>query len=258
MSGFCLICPHHGEKGSCKFENTQCSSTDGLIVEHRTIPARQVISTITKKGQMAYIKSGWAYSFRIMPDGERHLGGLYTGGDMLCWPTFFNRDFDCNARAITQLSICLVDLETFTQRVREQDKFFDYFQKMMQRHIWHISTKAYDLACLSAEERLCRTFLWASISLYGEIRNYIEPIPVTQEILADLIGTSKIHVNRLLSKLRQDDVCHLSHGYLSILNWEKLICTANVSAAELEEWMKILAPLPDIPKLEQAKEQAVQ
>lgn len=249
MSGFCQICPHHGGPEDCKY--VPSADESDLIAGHHELPARQVVSTFLKPGQMVHIRHGWAYSFRMMPNGERQLGGLYSDGDILCWPNIFSNRTGCSSRAITKLSVCIINVDNFTARIRGNGRYFQFFQRLMERQFMALTDRTFDLCHRNAEERLCRLLLKACLSLCGKIGNYMEPIPITQEILADLIGVSKIHVNRLLSSLRQRNVCHVSHGYLSILDWERLQETANVTNAELEEWSAILAPANHLPPIQQ-------
>lgn|GEM_PF-1632505 len=250
MSGFCQICPYHGGPESCKFEPSE--NDTHLIAGHSEIPARQVVSTVLKPGQMVHIRHGWAYSYRMLPNGERQLGGVYTDGDILCWPNIFSARTGCSSRAITKLSICVINVEEFNKRVRGNGRYFEFFQKLLERQFLSLTDRTFDLCHRTAEERLCRLLLKACLSLCGKIGNYMEPIPITQEILADLIGVSKVHVNRLLSDLRQRNVCHVSHGYLSILDWELLQEAANVTKAELEEWADILIPPGQLPPIQNA------
>lgn len=242
MSGFCQICPNHGGPDNCKYDSRDDEDESSLIVGHHEIAPRQVVSTILKPAQMVHIRRGWAYSYRVMPNGERQLGGIYSDGDILCWPNVFSSRSGCSSRAITKLDICVINIDSFTKRVRGDGRFFQFFQRLLERQFLALTDRTFDLCHRSAEQRLCRILIKACLSLCGKIGNYMEPIPITQEILADLIGATKIHVNRLLSSLRQRNVCHVSHGYLSILDWERLIETAEVTQAELDEWKDLLAP----------------
>lgn len=81
----------------------------------------------------------------------------------------------------------------------------------------------------SAEERLACLLadLYGRLSGIGLVRNMTFDLPVTQEVMANAIGISNVHVNRVLQKLRSSKIIELHHGQLTILDPEKIrhFCT---------------------------------
>jgi CRP-like cAMP-binding protein len=47
-------------------------------------------------------------------------------------------------------------------------------------------------------------------------------LPITQEHMADALGLTPIHVNRMLQKLRKAGILSLEHGVLRILDLERI------------------------------------
>ena len=240
MFGLCQLCPHHARGDPCAFPSKGDYPGRLLDLDQHELEPNQLLNTVAGDTQVAFIREGWAYSFRTSESGERVVGGLYTTGDILGLPLFFARDFHYNARAMSQLKICTISMDEFTRQVRRQDGYFEYFQKEAARLIWMLSNRSYDLTHRSAEERLCRAFILIGLSIFGRPENYHEAIPVTQEVLADMIGTSKVHINRLLVSLKKENICHASHGFMSVFDWDKLMQKGGVSSGDLATWIAVL------------------
>jgi CRP-like cAMP-binding protein len=65
------------------------------------------------------------------------------------------------------------------------------------------------------------------------------PWPISQEIMAEVVGLSAVHVNRILQQMRRDRLIELRAGTMLVLDAERLagvgfvsnLCGADVSAA---------------------------
>ena len=52
-------------------------------------------------------------------------------------------------------------------------------------------------------------------------------MPLTQEVLADALGLSIVHVNRTLQQLRREGLIEARNGYVEILKPEVLVSAAD-------------------------------
>ena len=77
----------------------------------------------------------------------------------------------------------------------------------------------------SAQERLCHFFL--------EMRDRTRaaglaesdglfPLPLTQEVLADALGLSIVHLNRTLQQMKRDGLIRMRSGWLDLLDMHRL------------------------------------
>lgn len=68
---------------------------------------------------------------------------------------------------------------------------------------------------------MCELYLRAQIvglSMPGGLA-----MPLSQQVLADALGMTSVHINRVLKGLRESGAMELSRGSLSILNPAKLV-----------------------------------
>lgn len=64
--------------------------------------------------------------------------------------------------------------------------------------------------------------LYARLEVMGLVKDSAFPLPLTQVQLGETIGTSVVHVNRILKRLRADRLLEHKEGRLVITNWERL------------------------------------
>ncbi|MFC3642338.1 helix-turn-helix domain-containing protein [Aquibium oceanicum] len=64
-------------------------------------------------------------------------------------------------------------------------------------------------------------------------RRQFLPPPLSQAQLAEALGTSVVHINRTLQKLRADGLADHKKGRLYILNWDRLSEVADFDPAYL-------------------------
>jgi CRP-like cAMP-binding protein len=48
------------------------------------------------------------------------------------------------------------------------------------------------------------------------------PLPLTQADLADATGLTSVHVNRMLRRLRNDELCTFRNARVTIHDWDRL------------------------------------
>ena len=67
----------------------------------------------------------------------------------------------------------------------------------------------------------------------GEVKDV--SFPVTQSLIADAVGLTKIHVNRTLRKLKEDGLLSLTHRRLEVPDPGRLAKAAGLSSAALPQ-----------------------
>lgn len=160
------------------------------------------------------VLEGWAAGYRITLDGRRQLTNLYLPGELIgVWrtsqPSFYHA-----VMSVSRLS--LIEFNTLpASEVLETECAL--IERQLENSIFR-------LGCLSAYERMAHLFLELGERLAmrghgGEDRYHM---PLTQELLADLVGISSVHVNRTLQQMRADGVIRLVNSRLELADREQL------------------------------------
>ncbi|MFC3308841.1 Crp/Fnr family transcriptional regulator [Blastomonas aquatica] len=154
------------------------------------------------------VVDGWGAGYRVTFDGRRQLTNLYLPGEIVgVWrdnqPSFYH-----SVMSVTRLS--LIEFSTLPDSEIVQAEC-----ALIERQL---ENSIFRLGCLNAYERMAHLFLELGERL--EIRRLgsrdAYRMPLTQELLADLVGISSVHVNRTLQQMRADKVIRLVNGDLSL------------------------------------------
>lgn len=169
------------------------------------------------------ITSGWLYEARLLPDGRRQIFGYLLPGDLI------GRQHA--TRATPSVLLALTDVEAVdlpppvaTWTEHRQAAMVEGLTRALELQ----EERSYDallrLGKFTATERVA--------NLLVELRDRLIRLdladresfraPLTQEHLADTLGLSIIHVNRVLRQLRNHGVLTFKQGVVSLLQPELL------------------------------------
>ena len=193
--------------------------------------------------QPRLLLAGWACRQRYLSDGRRQIFDFILPGDLyglclrpqaiaLCNAVTLTRATISNASALGDAVITHPDsfpgLTTATLMSASTDEA--YLLNQMVR-----------IGRQTAYERVAHLILELHhrLSVVGLATDDYMPLPLTQEIIADALGLSIVHLNRTLQQLRRDGVLEVKGGAARILDPGKLRNIADfhaphVSARRLE------------------------
>jgi len=106
------------------------------------------------------------------------------------------------ARALTPTTIVILDKKEVTKRLHDSPDFTDRFlSHMLSRNI-RVEEDLVDQLFNSSEKRLARALLL--LARYGEHEKPQRVLPrVSQELLAEMVGTTRSRVNFFMNKFRR-------------------------------------------------------
>jgi CRP-like cAMP-binding protein len=170
-------------------------------------------------GHKAYVlQSGWACSFKLLPDGGRQIIGFPIPGDCIGLRSVLLRTSDHSFSALTDASVSSVDAPRMLQ-------LFSDFPRLAAAILWATSRDEamivehlVSIGRRTAIERTAHFFLELSerLRLVGLATDKEFPCPLNQYVLADALGLTAIHVNRVLRQLREKQLLTLKRGTVVI------------------------------------------
>jgi len=210
----------------------------GFHRRRRTFMSGSEIISEGEKRQCAYILAkGWACSFKIQPDGRRQVVDFQIPGDFLGLRSLLFRTSDHSAEAVTDIEaseVLIGDvLDAFSRAPRLATAVLwaaSRDEAMVVEHLVNIGRR-------SAEQRLAHILLEmdARLKLVGLSDTDGYAFPLTQFHLADLLGLTAVHVNRIIRLLREKNLVHIQHRRVKFLNREGLIALAAFDGAYLDQ-----------------------
>ena len=166
------------------------------------------------------VESGWAISYKLLDDGRRQVLRFILPGDFVGLYTAVIEVANAYVEPVTPLSVSLFPASKIADVFAETPRLGAAIAWSAGREEAILSEHLVSVGRRSALERLAHLFLeflrrLQLIDLAGE-RTF--RLPVTQEILADALGLSVVHVSRTLRRLREDKLVRLARGHLEILD----------------------------------------
>jgi len=187
----------------------------------RHSPGEQLIGEGPAPGRPRFVVSGWACRQRLMSDGRRQIFTLLLPGD----------SFGFGARPALSAVVALTALETVdatpVQDAVRRSSAPGLARAIVAAEILEdafLLDHAVRLGRLTAFERVAHFLLELQQRLeivgLGDRQRF--PLPLTQEILADALGLSIVHVNRTLQQLRRGGLIELRSGVAILLQPQAL------------------------------------
>ncbi len=190
-----------------------------------TIKRGRQLAQEGQTGSKAFVLlSGWACSYKDLPNGSRQIISFPIAGDILGLRSVLLRTADHSFTAITDAVVSVVDGQNIMQH-------FNDFPRLGAALLWSSSRDEamivehlVNIGRRSALERTAHFFLELAerLSLVGLGTATEFACPLSQFVIADALGLSAIHVNRVLRELREQNLLTLSRGMVSIHSISRL------------------------------------
>jgi len=183
----------------------------------RTFSAR---SDILREGQPIpqphIILEGWAYRSRILSDGRRQIQQFLLPGDLIGMYQHADPVALTTISAQTNVVLCAAP-EPLAGHGSGLAEAYARSRSLEEGYLLRHITR---LGRLSAYERIVDWMMEVSERLVraGASSGDSFAFPVTQELMADLLGLTNVHVNRMLQALLRDGLLKVHGGWASILD----------------------------------------
>lgn len=196
----------------------------------------RIVSQGDCSGRTFILEQGWTFSSCTLRSGGRQVLDVQVPGDAL------NLQGLLLPYALNDVT-AITDVETFEVSFgdpRDADQHDTEIDAFM---IWLIASEGAvnairltNLGRRSALERTAHFILELATRLrlagLGMADGF--PCPLTQYLLADALGLTPVHVNRVFRELRLSNLASHQRGWLSLLDMDRLVVLAEFDSAYLE------------------------
>ncbi|WP_454762158.1 Crp/Fnr family transcriptional regulator [Caulobacter segnis] len=163
-----------------------------------------------------FLVSGWACLAQSLRDGRRQILTFLLPGDGVGFDLLTRPQRAVQAIALTRLTVRYAQPGFIPGTERLSRGFAGSAAAQQGRLIDHLVS----LGRRTSYERMAHLILelHGRLSEIGETRGESFRLPIKQEILADALGLSLVHVNRTLRQLRRDRLIALRGAEMAILD----------------------------------------
>ncbi len=192
----------------------------------KELPANQdLVREGETLGFSTILLSGWAGRIKTLADGQRSITSLHVGGDFIDLHSLLLKPMDHTVSALTACRMAVVPhdhLREITQRHPHLTRMLwldTLIDAAIQREWLAVLGRLPAMGQLA--HLLCELYLrLVAVGAAGEGRFVL---PLTQSVLADVLGLSPVHVNRTIQDLRREDLVHWAGNVVQIKNWDRLV-----------------------------------
>lgn len=196
-------------------------AVDDLCGRVRPIKARHDIIREGDSPKYVHVMmEGWAARYKVVHDGSRQITAFLLPGDFCDMHVAILGEMDHSIIALTDAQVALVPHEIMEELPRRRPELGRalWWATLVDEAVlrdWIVNIGRRD-----AEKRIAHLFceLHARLELVGLVEDDQFDLPLTQEVIADALGLTPVHVNRMLQNLRGEGMIALERGELSILD----------------------------------------
>jgi CRP-like cAMP-binding protein len=221
----CTRCPLRSLERFRKFEPSELDfvlsfKTGELAVDAGTT----IIAEGSQSAHLYTVLSGWGFRYKLLDDGRRQILNFLLPGDLVGIQGPLMGEMEHSVEALTGMLLCVFERARLWDLYQKQPGLaFDVTwlaareEQVLDEHLLSIGQR-------TAEERAAYLllFLFARAEARGMTHGKRILFPFTQPHIADALGLSLVHTNRVLNRLARQKLISLSKRELEIVNRDRL------------------------------------
>jgi CRP-like cAMP-binding protein len=190
------------------------------------------------------ITRGMACRYRLMPDGRRQILTILIPGDFSDLHGFLLQATDHSIAAIGPTRIAAIGREAVIDIIANHPRIGAALWWSAMQEEAMSRERIVALGRRSARGRLAYLLcelVWRQRAI-GMAEDHAIRLPFTQTDLADMLGLTAVHTNRVLQGFRQDGLITLEHRRLTLLDVERLQAICSLT----RDYLKLNSTPPEI------------
>jgi len=202
----------------------------------RTVPARtSLFCEGDISGTLYLLAEGWAFRHQTARNGSRQIVGLALPGDFCNLDVLAFGRIDYGVRMLTAGTLLTIERDKALALGLHYPAIAALFQQSAFVENAILSRWALCLGRMSAQERLAHLLceLATRRGYRQDHRQARIDLPLTQEQLADVLGLTPVHVNRVLQQLRATGLIEMRGRVMEIFDYPGLRAIAGFDPAYL-------------------------
>lgn len=204
-------------------EDVQRLST--LTTSAQSIRARQdLIRDGDRPGPVFVMIEGWAFRYKVLPGGTRQVLAFLMPGDACDLHVGLLAQMDHSIQTITPAKIAMIGRIEMDELMADRPAVARamYIAQLVDEgtmRAW-ITSMGRRASVERVAHLMCELYLRArDIAKDGDI---LPSLPLSQVLLADALGMTSVHINRVLRDLRNAGAMTLRRGSLQVSDPDKL------------------------------------
>jgi CRP-like cAMP-binding protein len=188
---------------------------------------RHIIREGDRPNHVNLIVEGWAARYKLLPDGARQITAFLIPGDFCDLHVTILGEMDHSITTLTRAKVAHIprgEIEALSDRPGLVRAF--WWATLVDEAVlrsWLVNVGRRD-AFEAVGHLMCE--LYVRMKNIGLTIDHQFDLPLTQEEIADAVGLTPVHVNRVLQRMRAEELISFKHGLLTILDYRRLEAAA--------------------------------
>src|SRR5215471_2095531 len=190
-----------------KLSADDLASLEHIIESERLVKKRKDLVVVGDEYRnLCFVKDGYAIRYKVLRSGKRQILNVILPGDVIGFPvSFFDRSI-YSVVAVSDLTYNICPLDAYARLCYEQPRFGLALSWLAAHEAAIYAEHIVDLGRRTPVERLAHFLLeiHARLLAVGRAEKTSFDLPFSQEVIADVLGLSVPHLNRVMQQLRAE------------------------------------------------------
>jgi len=220
-------------------------SLDAIIDGEITIRRRRdLVVDGYEYRKLGFVKEGYAMRYKLLRNGKRQILNVILPGDVVGLPGSFHDRALYSVTAISDLRMHVCVLDAYIRLCYQRPQFGLALSWIAVQEATTYAEHIIDVGRRTPIERLSHFLL----ELYARLRavGYAEEnrftLPFSQEVMADVLGLSVPHLNRMMQQLRAEKLIADSERQVEFIDIESMQTLAHYQPLELMPIPRLTKP----------------
>jgi CRP-like cAMP-binding protein len=227
-----------------KLSAADLGSLDQIVTgEHLVKKRNDLIVDGDEYRNLCFVKDGHAIRYKLLSNGKRQILNVILPGDVIGFPvSFFDRSM-YSVVTVSDLTFSHCSLEAYAQLCYQRPQFGLVLSWLAAQEAAIYAEHIVDIGRRTPLERLAHFLLeiHSRLLAVGRARETSFDLPFSQEIIADVLGLSVPHLNRVMQQLRAEKLIESRLRLINLVDTAGLRKLAHYQPFSLEP-----IPLPEI------------
>ena len=198
---------------------------ESLPVKIHHLAARQdIVRGGDRPSHCCLILDGWTCQYKLLSEGKRQIFSFHIAGDIPDLQSLYVPIMDHSLATLTNTTVAFIPHESMRELAAQHPNISallwrDTLVDAAIFRAWMVG-----MGRRSAYEQVAHLFceLYLKLQAVGLAGDYRCPLPITQVDMADALGLTNVHVNRVLKEMRGKTLITLRGSTLVIEAWDDL------------------------------------
>lgn len=222
---------------------TDLRSLERIVESERLIKKRKDLVVVGDEYRnLCFVKDGYAIRYKLLRSGKRQILNVILPGDVVGFPvSFFDRSIYAIV-AVSDLTYNVCPLEAYAKLCYAHPQFGLALSWLAAHEAAIYAEHIVDLGRRTPLERLAHFLLeiHARLLAVGRAQKASFDLPFSQEVMADVLGLSVPHLNRVMQQLRAEQLITTRSRLVELTDMASLQTLAQYQPLDLAQ-----IPMPE-------------